>query len=271
MKCSKCGAQLPDGARFCDQCGQVLGPPPMARPAPQPPPGPPPGRPVPAPPSASPGPPRMPDPAPRRAEEPPPVWSPPPARPAAAPGGRPAMPRPPQLPSTPPPPPSSAPAETGQPFPPPLPYPAKPDQPAATAPQDPGQWFAPQRAPTAPAPEVGLAADVTLVLVETNSPFVLSGSDHYLIGREDPEEGIYPDLDLTLSGGEEAGVSRRHATLSYRNGAYWLEDLDSFNYTFINGARIEPKRPQPLRDGDEVWFGKLRMRFHQGRGASSWR
>lgn len=176
------------------------------------------------------------------------------------------MPRPPQPPGAPPP-------ERGptQPFPPPLPSAPKPDQPAVTAPQDPGQWFAPQRSATAPAPVVDLPGDVTLVLVETNAPFVLSGSDQYLIGRTDPEEGIFPDLDLTLSGGEEAGVSRRHATLSYRNGAFWLEDLDSTNYTFINGMRIDTRRPQLLRDGDELSFAKLRMRFQQGRSAFGWR
>lgn len=116
-----------------------------------------------------------------------------------------------------------------------------------------------------------LPGEVTLVLVDTNAPFLLAGRNQYLIGREDPDEGIYPDLDLTLSGGEEAGVSRRHAMLSYRNGAYWLEDLDSYNYTFVNGVRIDPRRPQVLRNGDEISFAKLRMRFQQGRSAFDWR
>jgi pSer/pThr/pTyr-binding forkhead associated (FHA) protein len=59
--------------------------------------------------------------------------------------------------------------------------------------------------------------------------------------------------------------------LSYRNGAFWLEDLDSTNYTFINGMRIDPRRPQLLRDGDELSFAKLRMRFQPGRSAFGWR
>ena len=140
-----------------------------------------------------------------------------------------------------------------------------------TAAQDPGQWFVPPRVPTAAAPQVDLAGEITLLLTATNAPFVLSGRNEYLIGREDPEDGIMPDLDLTLSGGEEAGVSRRHAHLLYRDGRYLLEDLDSLNYTYLNGVRLEPHRPQLLRDGDEIACAKLRMRFFQGRRGGDWR
>jgi pSer/pThr/pTyr-binding forkhead associated (FHA) protein len=134
--------------------------------------------------------------------------------------------------------------------------------PERTAVQDAGSWPVPPLVPTAPAPEVSLSSRVTLLLVDTNAPCVLAGRDQYLIGREDAEEGVFPDLDLTLSGGEEAGVSRKHAVLSYRDGVYWLEDLDSTNYTFVNGRRLEPHRPHPLRNGDEIEFGNLRVRFY---------
>jgi len=109
---------------------------------------------------------------------------------------------------------------------------------------------------------VGFASRVTLVLMDTNTTCALVGRDQYLIGREDPDVGIFPDLDLTLSGGEEAGVSRKHAILSYRDGACWLEDQDSTNYTFVNGQRLEPFRAQPLRSGDQLEFGTLRVQFY---------
>jgi pSer/pThr/pTyr-binding forkhead associated (FHA) protein len=145
-----------------------------------------------------------------------------------------------------------------------LPRVARPVPIEGTVPQDVGPWPPVPHAPTAPAPEVSLASSVTLVLADTNAPITLSGSDQYVIGREDAEAGIFPDLDLTLSGGQEAGMSRRHALLSYRDGVYWIEDLNSVNYTFVNGVRLEPGRPHPLRDGDEIEFGKLRTRFYVG-------
>lgn len=136
--------------------------------------------------------------------------------------------------------------------------------------QDPGQWYTPPPVSTAPAPESGMLPTARLVLLASNTPFVLAGREQYLIGREDAEDGIYPDVELSLSGGEEAGVSRRHAMLTFRRGSFWLEDLDSLNYTFINNNRLEPNRPQPLRDGDEVSFANIRMRFYVGQDRGGW-
>lgn len=119
--------------------------------------------------------------------------------------------------------------------------------------------------PTAPVVEVSIRPRASLALGELHTPYVLpSDRDQFLIGREDPVDGIFPDVDLTLSGGIDAGVSRRHAVITYRDGGYWLEDLDSRNYTFLNGLRLEPHRPQPLRDGDQLEFGMLRARFYLG-------
>jgi len=105
---------------------------------------------------------------------------------------------------------------------------------------------------------------ITLVLLRTNAPYVLTGKTEYLIGREDAENQIFPDVDLSLSGGAEGGVSRKHARIFYRNNAYWIEDLDSLNYSFVNNARLKPFTPRRLRDGDELSFGNVQMRFHIG-------
>ncbi|MGI5923436.1 MAG: sigma 54-interacting transcriptional regulator [Lentisphaeria bacterium] len=55
-------------------------------------------------------------------------------------------------------------------------------------------------------------------------------------------------------------VSRRHASLSFRNGAYVLSDLESSNGTFVNGVTI---CYQALRDGDVVKFGDVRFMFNE--------
>ena len=117
---------------------------------------------------------------------------------------------------------------------------------------------------TAKPPEVGLPGEVTLILVDSGVPFTLTGRSEYLVGREDVEEGILPDLDLTLSGGENAGVSRRHALILYRDGAFWIQDNNSLNYTFVNGKMLSPKEPYPLQDGDDLWLANLHLRVQLG-------
>lgn len=83
------------------------------------------------------------------------------------------------------------------------------------------------------------------------------------MGREDPISGIHPDIDLTNLGGEAGGVSRRHASLHFENGQWTVIDLDSTNYTRVDGNRIAPNTPTPLRDGVKVQFGRLDFEFRQ--------
>jgi hypothetical protein len=85
--------------------------------------------------------------------------------------------------------------------------------------------------------------------------------DAYVIGREDPASGSYPDVDLVPYGGEEGGVSRRHAQISRRGSAFFIEDLNSVNYTFVNRQKLAAGVAHPLRDGDEIRLGRVFMRF----------
>jgi pSer/pThr/pTyr-binding forkhead associated (FHA) protein len=68
------------------------------------------------------------------------------------------------------------------------------------------------------------------------------------IGRS-PDCGIFLD-DVT--------VSRRHAVLTERNGAFFIEDQGSLNGTFVNRKRVEAAQ---LEDGDELQIGKYRLTF----------
>jgi hypothetical protein len=72
--------------------------------------------------------------------------------------------------------------------------------------------------------------------------------DRTTIGRS-PDCGIFLD-DVT--------VSRRHATLSNREGTWVIEDGGSLNGTFVNRKRVDTAE---LSDGDEVQIGKYRMTF----------
>jgi hypothetical protein len=47
-------------------------------------------------------------------------------------------------------------------------------------------------------------------------------------------------------------VSRRHAKVDFRGGAWQIEDLQSTNGTWVNGKRLGPGQPCLLKAGDVV-------------------
>ncbi len=52
-----------------------------------------------------------------------------------------------------------------------------------------------------------------------------------------------------------AEVSRSHTRLSVQDGYVTVEDLDSFNGSYVNGERVNSKRP--VRPGDRVTVGPV--------------
>lgn len=110
---------------------------------------------------------------------------------------------------------------------------------------------------------VPAAATSAQVVASNGQTFMLSGKNSYLLGREDPVSGIYPDVDTTGTGGEDSGVSRRHAEIQ-QNGTQWiLRDLGSTNGTFINNQRLAANSQGPLNPGDQIrlgtWAGTFRL------------
>src|SRR5260370_42034979 len=55
-----------------------------------------------------------------------------------------------------------------------------------------------------------------------------------------------------------AFVSRQHCQFILRDGKVFLQDLESYNGTFVNGRRIS--RPVPVHPGDELGVGPLCFR-----------
>jgi len=88
------------------------------------------------------------------------------------------------------------------------------------------------------------------------------GQPEIIVGREDPVSGHFPEIDLTPHGGEEAAVSRRHARITLQGNQCFVEDLNSTNYTYVNKQKLNPGVRQPLNEGDEVWFSKVKTTFH---------
>ena len=77
--------------------------------------------------------------------------------------------------------------------------------------------------------------------------FALSG-DRLSIGRR-------PDADIFL---DDVTVSRDHAVLVHRTGAWFLDDSGSLNGTYVNRRRIESHK---LEDGDELQVGKYKLTY----------
>jgi hypothetical protein len=104
-----------------------------------------------------------------------------------------------------------------------------------------------------------------LVITETGLRLpVFSGEPTVVVGRADALSGVHPEVDLNPFGAEAAGVSRRHARLTARDDAYWLEDLNSVNLTYLNDQRLTPDRPVRLKDGDLIRLGRLLVTFRAG-------
>jgi hypothetical protein len=64
--------------------------------------------------------------------------------------------------------------------------------------------------------------------------------------------------DLVL---ESSSVSRDHAALTLRDERWYVEDRGSFNGTFLNGTRVQPGTPLPLRHADRIGIGTETLIF----------
>ena len=43
-------------------------------------------------------------------------------------------------------------------------------------------------------------------------------------------------------------ISREHCVIRFRDGDYYIEDMDSSNYTYLNGIRVMPGHPKKLQE-----------------------
>lgn len=74
--------------------------------------------------------------------------------------------------------------------------------------------------------------------------------DEHPLGAGDARVGRDPDAEVWL---ESPRVSREHARIRFRSGAWWLEDLGSANGTRLNGEAVH--RPVGLHPGDRIELG----------------
>jgi pSer/pThr/pTyr-binding forkhead associated (FHA) protein len=60
---------------------------------------------------------------------------------------------------------------------------------------------------------------------------------------------------------ESSAVSRDHAAVTFSDGRWYVEDRGSFNGTFLNGTRVVPGTPLPLRHADRIAIGPETLIF----------
>lgn len=79
------------------------------------------------------------------------------------------------------------------------------------------------------------------------------------IGRRDPSQNHYPELDLADY--DRGHASRRHGVIERRGDQYVVTDVGSVNGTILNGVTLPAHRPHPLRAGDRIRIGDVELRF----------
>jgi len=85
-----------------------------------------------------------------------------------------------------------------------------------------------------------------------------------------PRVGDRMPLRAMSSIGRDAGndivvadeaASARHATLSFSEGEWWIDDLRSTNGTLLNGIRLTTR--ERMYYGDEIEIGRIALRLEQ--------
>jgi hypothetical protein len=101
--------------------------------------------------------------------------------------------------------------------------------------------------------------DVGDVAAEAGALIIRSGGGR--VGQSFPLHGERmtigrsPDAEVFL---DDVTVSRDHAVLVRRSGAWFLDDSGSLNGTYVNRRRIESHR---LEEGDELQIGKYKLTY----------
>lgn len=98
-----------------------------------------------------------------------------------------------------------------------------------------------------------------LHIVGHEKPVEVYLSGEVILGRIDAMHGTVPGVVLDDFNAIQLGVSRQHAMFTFEDGLVKVMDLDSANSTYLNGRRLIPYESRILRDGDELWLGKLVM------------
>jgi pSer/pThr/pTyr-binding forkhead associated (FHA) protein len=89
----------------------------------------------------------------------------------------------------------------------------------------------------------------------------LDGPDMIFALQTQNTLGREPDNSLLI---DDHFISAHHATLTYREGGWWLADLGSTNGTLVNDVPVDTAASMPLTYGDIVRLGEIQLRLEKG-------
>ncbi len=103
---------------------------------------------------------------------------------------------------------------------------------------------------------------VMLRVLPRNAPPTLLylQKEEALLGRTDPDTGVFPDIDLSRF---DTGrfVSRRHATIKRDGTRFFLTSNPTLNPTRVDGFTVSPGATVPLQNGARLEFADLVSNF----------
>lgn len=102
---------------------------------------------------------------------------------------------------------------------------------------------------------------ISLHMMESGQIIPLADRTEFTLGRASEGQPVMPDIDLAHYDAYANGVSRLHAVIKCSDDHVCIIDLDSSNGTYINGERIVAHKETPLRHGDLIHLGKLKIQI----------
>jgi hypothetical protein len=114
---------------------------------------------------------------------------------------------------------------------------------------------------TPAAPTSGVDSVVSLHFLDSGQVLQLAGRKEFSLGRITEGQPIFPDVDLSPYQAFALGVSRLHASIKVYEDGLYIVDLGSSNGTRVNGQKITPQIAYPLKHGDVIALGKLKIQI----------
>ncbi|HEX2905711.1 MAG TPA: FHA domain-containing protein [Phototrophicaceae bacterium] len=102
---------------------------------------------------------------------------------------------------------------------------------------------------------------IALRLVQSQVQMIFDLEDPIIVGRAHPEKNYYPDIDLGAFNGGEQGVSREHLFIKLDGERVVIVDNHSANGTCLNGEWLSPDAAYPVRNGDEITLGLMKLQI----------
>lgn len=100
---------------------------------------------------------------------------------------------------------------------------------------------------------LGLQSTGATLLRKGNGERIKIDKPSFIIGKERRR------VDYCVA--DNSSVSRTHAKITCRAGKYYISDLGSLNFTYVNGAKLNPNQEIALNKGDKIKISDEEFEF----------